>query len=217
MHRPLRDVLRAGFVEPTRGNATNSADSDPTIDIPLVVPREAGDNLFRSQNGVKPEKIGFHMKRDGSGDYALSVPVSHKTLALQNVILDAEADSPREFTPPTMKSFHKWIDTMRTFLVKEMESRNGRNGYAEGYDRLSLCKITELVYYHEGMVYRITEPMPMLLRGTSGEWDLWTERFGLDNDAFALHHDNIMDAWFKVWNALLPNEAINYVFVLDKQ
>ena len=195
MHRPLRDVLRAGYVQPTDAPGAFGMKS-----IPFLEPTTDGFNLFNAKDDRTIRKESFKRVRGNIPDgahFPLYKVAEH--YEFQNRI---RRKLPENFSPEEMTWFHEWIEKQQGMMLVQLDAWPGQ---IETYNRLSLCKVKGIPFGGAFSPYEIDEPMLLLTRGDMGEWDWW------------LDHDDRMRVWFKVWQILMSSASGTHAFVFDTQ
>jgi hypothetical protein len=193
MHRPLREVLRAGFVQPT------DAVMFATKHLPFLEPQTAEFNIFKGKDGrtIQEETFEHVRGKTASGAHFMLSRVG-KHIEFGRKI---RSRTPKDFEPDEMDWFHGWIETQKNMLLAQL---NAWPGQIETYNRLSLCKLDGITRAGAFSLYKIVEPMELLTRGDMGEWDWW------------LDHDDRMRVWFKVWQILMSSASGTHALVFDK-
>ena len=194
MHRPLRDVLRAGYVHPTDSILVS------TKHIPFLKPETEGFNLLHNENGRTIRDETFARVRGTMQDGA-HLPL-FKTTTTEKLQEDIGTRTPNEFHFDEMKRFHDWIETQKKWLLRQLDAWPDQ---IKAYNRLSLCTVHKIPPGVLFSPYEIDEPLPMLTRGITGAWDQWTE-----------NHDSAMAVWFEVWKFLVSSDNVDRALVFDK-
>lgn len=196
MHRPLRDVLRAGYVQPT-----DAAGAFGVKSIPFLEPTTEGFNLFNAKDDRTIRKESFKRVRGNIPDgahFPLYKVAEHNEF--QNQI---RGKLPEDFSPDDMTWFHGWIEKQQRMMLVQLGAWPDQ---IEKYNRLSLCKVKGIPFGGAFSPYEIDEPMSVLTRDPEGKWNQW----GKD-------HDLKMKVWFEVWNILNSSASGTHAFVFDTQ
>ena len=198
MHRSLREVLRAGYVQPT--DATEVADQRFAVKhIPFLEPETAGFDLLNTEGGRTVRNETFARVR-GNMKSGAHLPLyrAPKYVVFQQ---DIGSRSPKEFSSAQMDRFHNWIETQKKMLLVQLGAWPEQ---IATYNRLSLCKVEKVPMGEAFSPYEIDEPVPMLTRGDLGAWDQWPKG-----------HDRAMAVWFKVWKILVSGAPVTHALVFD--